>query len=356
MKTNRETPPAIPLPDALKNSSYVTLYLMPSPKLLDWSSPKALLKSTLNNSLGYSNHTSAGKKHAIGHVNIEIHDRREPDQIIRVGATGATAMDSLATVFSTHGLAGLHAVYEGHMELEAVRPGERFAEIVQQQNDSLERRPEIARQVLERAEKGHLSAVTFLVKDETAAFLLSYAAEYATNWVSCLGAQGYGRLYGLSNRPLYGEGAGCSAFAASFIELAGLLDPELSNSWSQLRFVPLRMTGQPCVNQPVRLGDVLADADRWGTANDGCSTMLHLWDPDLMHLWTEATWSRLRAQVPVAKDAACAALVKSKWLVIDRRATPTRSTGAIWRPGGRCPWSDPTFGGGRFRWLCDGTP
>jgi hypothetical protein len=348
------TIPHIPLPEALHGSSYVTLYLMPSPELLDWSSPQSLLQSTVRNTLWFGDHCAAGKKHAIGHVNIEIYDQRLAPQVVRVGATGATAGDSAASVFGQHGLAALHLVYEGHLELEVEGATQQMAQVLCQTNRSMDLQPRIAEQVLERARKGHLSAVTFLIPDQTAARLIEYACAYATNRVPCLGEAGYGLMYGLSNRPLYGEGAGCSAFAASFIELAGLLNADRSNRWSHLKFVPLRFTGEPCVNQQVSYSDLKRHANAWGTPGDGTSTMLHIWDPDLMHLWTESTWSSARGR-PAQPDVMCTNLYRSKWLVVNSVDAPT-PTNAIWKVGGRDPWTDPRFGTGRFRWLCDGTP
>ena len=39
--------------------------------------------------------------------------------------------------------------------------------------------------------------------------------------------RGYAQNYGLPLRPRYGEGAGCSAFAVSFLDVAGLLASDL---------------------------------------------------------------------------------------------------------------------------------
>ena len=70
---------------------------------------------------------------------------------------------------------------------------------------------------LERRAKrpGKLSYFRAMVNEATTKRLFHYLDTYVR--------EGHDRHYGMRNRPLYGEGGGCSAFGASFLETAGLL-------------------------------------------------------------------------------------------------------------------------------------
>jgi len=114
--------------------------------------------------------------------------------------------------------------------------------------------------------------------------------------------------YGFPCEPRRKEGAGCTAFAMSFLEIAGLLRPEFK-SWQQKILVSQNLIGRH--EQGVSVTETLTSREsrQWGAAET--ARELHFWDPDLMFQWTKIYKRR------------------SPEMVIDARTTPV-PTEPIW--------------------------
>src|SRR5262249_44430205 len=89
----------------------------------------------------------------------------------------------------------------------------------------LEQSDEIEANLPTYLKKGGLDFLEYEINRDACLRLVEYKTEYEE--------RGYGAHYGLPNRPRYGEGAGCTAYAVSFLELAGLETPEMRASWSR---------------------------------------------------------------------------------------------------------------------------
>ncbi|OGR10122.1 MAG: hypothetical protein A2341_05935 [Deltaproteobacteria bacterium RIFOXYB12_FULL_58_9] len=244
----------------------LTFFFFPSPHGIDWSSPKNLTLTTIKNQLGIGKH-----RHPIGHVNI-----------------GLTSTNDSATE-TTHFLTGMVA-QSAAVQRKQVLGGYGLGVLFSSVPGRLESIDEVNEQLPARYASGKLSFLTFRVSPSTAARLAVYVDAYRNF--------GLDHSYGLQNRPLHGEGAGCSAFAASFLEVAGLQFQELRDNWTLTRTAPLKLLGGPDAGEKVPLWRVLGPAGAtWATAGEPGEEFT-CWDPDAMHAWLTNQWNRTQRGEP----------------------------------------------------------
>ena len=233
-------------------SCTLTLYFYPSPHGVDWASPRSLARSVLLNQLSFAGHP-------IGHVQIGLESpgtRRFATGMVQI----SMPEQRKKIIQEGLGLGTLFRDFPGRIETtDAIYP-----------------------EIQGRFSRGNISYLKFLVSPAAHARALTYAREYVE--------RGYSAHYGLPNRPLYGEGAGCSAFAASFLEVTGLLDPEFFSAWSRTICVPEKWIGG--VDRKVSLLGLLdpRGSSSWATESEP-HRKIFFWDPDLMHSWALRVWS-----------------------------------------------------------------
>src|SRR6185295_3111342 len=83
-------------------------------------------------------------------------------------------------------------------------------------------------------EAGRISFIRFAVSPDVCRGLIGYAREFEERNV----AKEYGFV-----RPLYQEGAGCSAFSMAFLELANLDEARFRDAWSFDVRIPMSLIG-----------------------------------------------------------------------------------------------------------------
>lgn len=167
-----------------------TIYTIPAPHPMRWESPGKLVFSYLRNFLTRS---SYGKyRHPIGHMMVELRDSTR-HVIAGVSAVKHSGM-TRKVLFNGFGLGILFEKIEGKLDETDIN------------------RPDIQR----RSKNGDIAFLQFRINQPVFDRLWTYYNEYKE--------KGYYKLYNGLNHPLEGEGAGCSAFAFSFLEVAGLLD------------------------------------------------------------------------------------------------------------------------------------
>lgn len=171
-------------------SQTFTIYTIPAPHPMRWESPGKLVFSYLRNFLTRS---SYGKyRHPIGHMMVELRDSTR-HVIAGVSAVKHSGM-TRKVLFNGFGLGILFEKIEGKLDETDIN------------------RPDIQR----RSKNGDIAFLQFRINQPVFDRLWTYYNEYKE--------KGYYKLYNGLNHPLEGEGAGCSAFAFSFLEVAGLLD------------------------------------------------------------------------------------------------------------------------------------
>jgi len=274
------------------------LYFFPSPKGIDWTSPSKLAWSTIKNELSSSPYRS---KHSIGHVNIEIRCPVEGQSESRILLTGMTSdgesLERDALLKEKIGLGVIFRNYPGKLET-----------------------PEyILSQLPERFVGGGISSLDIRVSDSTCHRLLQFHDEYRD--------LGYGAHYGLPNRPRYGEGAGCTAYGTAYLEVAGLLTPEMKEKWAKTIRVPIDMIGGGEADTPKRKVSVIrllfSFWRKWATPEQP-HRELFFWDPDSMHSWIHEVFHSSRT------DFGRISMDRSLGLTWDARAVPT-PTDPLWR-------------------------
>lgn len=264
----------------------LTLYLFPSPRGIDWATPSAIARSAVWNHLSF-------KDRKIGHVAVGL---REP---------GADK-DALLT-----GMTDTEKPYAGLV----LRNKAGFGVLWQSYGGRLEEADTLAREISTKWRNGRLSLASWKISPELFQHLMTYAREYRE--------RGGDKHYGLANRPRHDEGAGCSAFGVSFLDVAGLLDDELNAAWQYRLRVPEALIGTPVSERRVGILRLLTGAGRWATADEDAREIV-FWDPDSMHRWARAQTPPGADGVEVVDDG------PMRGVIFDRRDAPVPDE-PVWR-------------------------
>lgn len=232
----------------IREQSYrLTLYFFPSPIGINWASPASLLRSAILNRFTLKNRQ-------IGHVAIGL---RRPGQDRDEYLTGMTDTEK---------------PYVKMILGQKVGFGVLWTSV----SGRLETQQELWTEILEKRGNQRLSLLEILISEETFLRLEQYLLEYRD--------RNYQVNYGLFNRPRHGEGAGCSAFAASFLDVAGLVFDEFKDNWSYTINFPEEYIGRPVFDKDVNLGSLFSMPNRWAEDSEAHKS-LFFWDPDSMHRW-----------------------------------------------------------------------
>jgi len=233
------------------DENYLTLFFIPSPYPIDWSSPKNLLASQIKNQL-------SGKDRKLGHVNVHLSCKNQEDQLTGMASNNLNSKTQLII----HG-SGMGILWHS------------FAGKVEDKHELMQELPKYI-------EQERLSYLKIKISDSNCQKLNTYLKEYRQNNV--------GRNYGLYNRPRYGEGAGCSAFGASFLDIANILGDE-SKMWMSELLVPEKLLGPPIRDRYVGLWEVYF-AEKWANPNEPHEKIV-FWEPDKMYQWLIETRSAI---------------------------------------------------------------
>lgn len=229
-----------------KNDMELGLYFIPSPFGIDWSTPSTLAVSAAKNRF-------ALKSHFMGHVWVELKCGNDHELTGMIGHNPDYLNQLLIT---QRGLGVLYHSFDGRLE--------------DKKDIELERN--------ELYKEGRINFVKFKLNEGQCKRAFQYLDEYRKHNV--------GRYYGLANRPLYGEGSGCSAFGASFVDLLNIIDQEMKDSWSHSVNIPLELAGPPLRDEGVNLLKIMMNSRSWAKDTERYQT-LSFWDPDKMFNWVK---------------------------------------------------------------------
>jgi hypothetical protein len=269
-------------------SDELTLYFVPSPVAINWSSPGSMIWDVLSAQV-------SGKSHSIGHVNVRI-DCPSLGRSVLTGMTSDSDSEERELLLHRgYGLGVLFHTFRGR----------------------LDRAHEIESDLREMARTQRLSSMRYAISSPTCSRLLEFFDGFV--------AHGDDLKYGLPNRPRFREGSGCSAFGASFLELAGLMDDEFRAFWTQQKRVPEHLIGGPLTGEHVGVRDLL-DAQknsRWAFPYFEKGWDIFFWDPDRMHAWVLATWKREKQTLKPLRRYQPEELLGAPNLFKDARKHPT---------------------------------
>jgi hypothetical protein len=260
----------------------LTLYFIPSPLGIDWTTPASLAVSAVKNKFSL-------KPHFMGHVWVELKCQKDHEL---TGMISKSPDYFNQVVIKQRGLGVLFHSFDGR----------------------LEEKNAIMKEMKGYHESGGMNFARFLISSEHCQRAVRYLREYRE--------QNVGKYYGLVNRPLYKEGSGCSAFGASFLEILGLIDEEIKSSWSQTVNIPLKFSGPPLTDKGVSFIDLMFNARTWALENEP-HKKLHFWSPDLMHQWVQ---KKYQVQGPWKKTQ----IGKTNGIIFDRLDRPQVSS-SIWK-------------------------
>lgn len=235
----------------------LTVYTMPPPHHLDWSSPRTLIfGAAIANRFTFSH---IKHKHTFGHCFIELNGPRGEREL--TGSTTAPDAPSDADFITKegYGLGVLFADFKGALDT----PGS------------------LDPQMSDRYKTGRIGFITFKLSQAQYERVARYLREYRE--------RGYGSVYNGLNLPRQGLGAGCSAFGVSFLDVLGLIRPEFDKEWKVKVLIPLKLLGGPITGKRVSL--VSAVLGRWAKENEP-HRVLELYDPDLMFSWIHKKWEQ----------------------------------------------------------------
>ncbi|EKD83716.1 MAG: hypothetical protein ACD_39C00498G0004 [uncultured bacterium] len=231
------------------------LYAFPPAASLDWSSPlKLAYGAGLKGRLVFEH----GKnKHTIGHCFMEL--RKDGKRVELTGSTTAADAPSDADFITKHGygLGVLFAPMKGALDNSDKLDGE----------------------LIDRYKTGKVMFIRFAINEQAYLRMKQYIDEYR--------ARGYDKIYNGSNEPRKGTGAGCSAFAMSFLDICGYIDPVFSKEWIRRVNLPKSLVGGPVTGNHVSLAKTIFKA-HWAKPGEE-AVKLALWDPELMFNWLKNT-------------------------------------------------------------------
>ncbi len=99
---------------------------------------------------------------------------------------------------------------------------------------------------------------------------------------------------GLRSEPNLGEGAGCSAFAISFLEVLGFMSESMRAAWRRELLVPVELLRSRTRSAKIGVIGYLRGRDRpWASENEK-HIRLEFWDPEKMFNWVGNVTSSLK--------------------------------------------------------------
>jgi hypothetical protein len=313
---------------ATASADTLTLYLYPSTRHIDWESPTSLARSSLRSTLAGLTREAAMD---IGHVAVSV----QCDAAARWG--------------------GMSRRDKGESMTLVLRQGAGMGTLLHNFQGRLDSREQIELWNEVHAERGTLRVVDFAVTAEQCAALIEHMDVYVA------GDQQHN--YGLANSPFVGDGAGCSAFAASFAEVGGLLDASRRAAWSTTVYIPEDLVGRyhhtvyTSAEEPMvtpdraspRVGflSMVARQHDWADPSDPGTIALFFFSPDFMYDWAEA----MRLQVGAPEGPSAVSPVGAGWRL--SFALPEQPEGASVPDAAQQPVSVEGAGGGRDGVLAD---
>ncbi len=235
--------------DAVVFDDQMTLWVIPAPRPfgLTWRRPGPLVRRTIFNE-------ATGLNRGIGHAGITLECAATADRpaVHWQGSVRSTGDDFRGMIFEDKaGMGILFATVPGRLEL---------AEELQPSLDL-------------RARRGRLNWLRMGISSESCHALHDYVA--ASDEAPANDRYGF-------VRPLYQEGAGCSAFSMAFLQLAGLVEPWMREEWSFDVNIPMELIGGELnPDNPVGVGKLFTITRGWAEPDEP-QLRLNGWEPTYM--------------------------------------------------------------------------
>ena len=229
----------------------------------------------------------------MGHVFVEVQCGSEN---IQTGMIGKNFDYLTQIIMNNRGLGILFHSFDGHLEDKA----------------------SVAAEIKEATELGtRMNFIQYELNEGQCVRAVTYLKEYREKNV--------GRYYGLANRPLHGEGGGCSAFGASVAEVAGVMEMDVQEAWTKTINIPNEFAGPPLQEKGVNIFKLIFHGRKWANEKEPHQKLM-FWDPDLMYHWVNDKISK----TTVEKLYTVKEIGKSKGVIVNKSFLPAPS-GPIWQ-------------------------
>ena len=282
----------------------LTIYLIPSLVKIDWDSPRSLYLSYIRNMTRsiFNNHN-----YLIGHAFVELRSPRIPGRFL-AGMRSASKQEQMHYVLrENYGMAILGTALQGRLETNG----------------------ELTNNIELYARRGNLAFIRVYINDEAVERVLDFFHVY----LSVFGNKEHNLpSYGGAFWPRYeSEGAGCSAFAVSFLDIAGVMR-QYFDEWKIQVGIPMELIGGPYNNyHKVRIRDI-KNHKSWSDENGEMHVTYEpyeVYDPSLIFEWIHDTWNTNRDSnntdiIPVVENDVFG-------LIFDARNTPAPNNEPLFR-------------------------
>lgn len=243
----------------------LTLYVVPSPKGLDWMSPKTLLTSAMKNKLSF-------KSHFMGHAWVEL---KCGEQHVLTGMMNENADYISKLIFEQKGLGIFYHSFPGRLETQ----------------------DEVQKELSHYLKDGGMNFVSFKLNDNQCKRAMNYLDQYREKNV--------GRNFGVAHRPRFGEGANSSTFIVSFPDVLNILDQEMKEAWVQTLFIPSESK-----DQEMNIVKLLM-REEWASESEK-KVKLSFWNLDKMYHWINEKVSQNKSGYGVLKKDNISGIVIDK--------------------------------------------
>ena len=261
------------------DDNQLIIYSVNPPKPIDWSTPGKALQSIVKNAfksegyyeniLDYNGEWATKwypiKSHFIGHMFIELNCR---------------GYDSLLTGMTSKGDEEIRGLFlDGKSFTQIISPTKGFFNSYSELKNEIDAR---------KSKVGNLNFLGINLTQNSCESLLSYLAEFK----ACGIVNRYG---GLNANPLKAEGAGCSAFALSFLQklkiikdISHISSNDFGKQFIREIIIPKNMLKTKLQNPKIGAWGLLKGKNiQWGS-NEIDGLAIKFFDPELFSKWVQS--------------------------------------------------------------------
>jgi hypothetical protein len=251
----------------IHSENSLTLFIIKPPREISWESPRSITWTAFKSRV-------SSDFHSIGHTMIQLRceKTRESSEVNEV--TGMTDID--------------HSLDKELLFEKGIGMGVFFYDYP----GTLNSEKFVWREVSQASEMHErLATLKALLNPSSCHRLAQYLSEYKKFGVY--------RHFGLSLSPRKKEGAGCTSFAASFFDVAGLLNSEIKKAWTLDVYVQENLIGRPLIDQFIESTQLLygSKAKSWAKENEKSWPLL-VYDTQFLYRWIKKIWEKGSKKFP----------------------------------------------------------
>lgn len=238
----------------------LTIYLIPSARGLDFSSPRNFAFAIARN---YRSGALLPYSHAMFHLKCSMDDGDgfDHDELSGVNIVSLESGNN-EILYQGYGLGTLFSVLPGQMES----------------------RDTVLYNLRTYMPYGGASFLQYQINGPTCQRLTRFVIEYRQ--------RGLEQNYGQALHPRYAEGSNCTSFVSALLEIAGLLDPGIDQVWSVYLRVPRYLVGGPLTGAfiPARTFILRPLITRFWAGPDDPHFPIRVYNTDRLHFHILTRW------------------------------------------------------------------